>query len=391
MRTGRPSYLFILNWALDRPGGVNEAVFGLAREIGNASPGYDPIVAIAGWERHPTPSRVRNTDAVSLRVRDPLDGGLGVFLAALSTMPVDAWRLSRFLRQRKVEVVNAHFPNAGVYLFLLLQWLGWFRGQVVLSFHGSDVARLSRLQGFPRRVWSFLISRADIVVTCSRDLGRKVSDLVRGAPVVTIHNGADLTGFETQRLRKGPRRSILHIGKFELNKGQDILLRAFRQLLEAIPDARLTLVGSDGPDKGRIEALIAELGLETSVEMHCNVPHNEVPALLSRADLFVLPSRAEAFGIVLLEAGAAGLPVIAANVGGVPELIDDGVTGILVPPDDESRLEAAMRELLVDSEKADRLAASWHQRSLSGWSWQRAAAQYIAAVRGENRKSGAKG
>ena len=387
MRTDRPSYLFVLNWALDRPGGVNEAVFGLAREIGMASPDYDPIVAIAGWDQHPTPPHVRNTQAVSLRVRDPLEGGWGVFLAALATMPRDAWTLCRFLRQRRVEVVNAHFPSAGVYLFLLLRRLGWYRGQVILSFHGSDVARLSRLRGFRRRVWSYIISSADIVVTCSRDLGRKVLDLVPSASVVPIHNGADLIGFETPAARTGPRRSLLHIGKFELNKGQDILLRAFQRLLETIPEARLTLIGSDGPDRKRIEALIAELGLGTSVDMFCNVPHKEVPAFLGRADLFVLPSRAEAFGIVLLEAGAAGLPVIATDVGGVPELIEDGVTGLLIPPEDEIRLEAAMRDLLLNTEKADRLAKTWHARSLNGWSWQRAAGEYLAAVRGENERS----
>lgn len=240
--------------------------------------------------------------------------------------------------------------------------------------------RLSRLQGIRRSIWCFLIRSADIVVPCSRDLGRRLLDFVPDASVVPIHNGADLEEFAPVEVRKGSRRSILHIGKFELNKGQDILLRAFRRLLQTVPDARLTLVGSDGRDRKAIQGLIEELDLGGSVEMFCNVPHREIAAYLDRADLFVLPSRAEAFGIVLLEAGAAGLPVIATGVGGIPELIEDGTTGLLVPPEDDLSLEAAMRDLLLNPEKAGLLAENWHARSRNGWSWERAAGEYLAAV-----------
>src|ERR1700676_4588392 len=101
---------------------------------------------------------------------------------------------------------------------------------------------------------------------------------------------------------------------------------------------------------------------------------------MAQADLFGLPSRSEPFGIVLLEAGAAGLPVIATRVGGIPELIEDGLTGVLVPPDDLVALEGAMRRLLTDITDANRLAQAWHKKVITTWSWERTCRQYLSAL-----------
>jgi|ERR1700676_5720730 len=109
---------------------------------------------------------------------------------------------------------------------------------------------------------------------------------------------------------------------------------------------------------------------------------------MAQADLFGLPSRSEPFGIVLLEAGAAGLPVIGTRVGGIPELIEDGVTGILVAPDDVVALEGAMRGLFTDSTDANRLAQAWHTKVTTTWSWERTGREYLSALEKFNPSNG---
>ena len=84
---------------------------------------------------------------------------------------------------------------------------------------------------------------------------------------------------------------------------------------------------------------------------------------------------------MLLEAGAASLPVVASRTGGIPELIEDGVTGVLVAPDNVEELEAAMRDLLLNAERADMLARAWHERVVQRYSWERTATEYLDALR----------
>jgi glycogen(starch) synthase len=140
------------------------------------------------------------------------------------------------------------------------------------------------------------------------------------------------------------------------------------------------LVGADGPELAATRELIVELKLTPQVELRVNVPHQQIPGLMQAADLFALPSRSEPFGIVLLEAGAAGLPVIASRTGGIAELLEHEKTGLLIPSDDESALFEALRRLLCDRDYAGRLAAAWHSRVLANWSWERTTLHYLRAA-----------
>jgi glycosyltransferase involved in cell wall biosynthesis len=356
-------------------------VLALARNLKSLG-AYDPVIGIASWGGTPQPSVEAGVDVVSLRLRPPFLPGVGPrsVVAFLRTLPSDVWRLASLIRKRRIEVINAHFPDLNMWVIALLKALGVFRGTLLLSFHGADVVGISETRGIHRAAWRALISRADRVVACSEALA---SDLVSFAPrarVVAIHNGVDLQLFGRPCSGRPVRRRILHVGKFERKKGQDVILEAFRVLLQRVPDASLVLVGAEGPELAHVRAQVGRLGLEGSVEIHVNVPHEQVPYFMERADLFLLPSRSEPFGIVLLEAGAAGLPVVASRVGGIPELIEDGRTGLLLPPDDAVALEHAMRRVLTEPEMADRLALAWHDRVVSGWSWDRTCTLYLDAI-----------
>lgn len=376
-----PGHLLTLNWPVHVPGGVNEAVLGLARQL--QAHGVRPTVAVATWSKEPQPPETRGVEVVSLRLREPLSpsAGLKLLPGFLVTLVSSSRALRSLLRERNIQVVNAHFPTLDVALISWLKRFRLYRGKLVLTFHGADITEISRTTGLVRRTWQRLLSRADGVVACSEALRREVLQFAPQARVTAIHNGADVALFSGISRPEGqPIRRILHIGKFEYKKSQDVILHAFKRLLAKYPDCSLVLIGADGPMLRQTRALIVELGLEKCVEVHVNVPHDQLPRLMEHADLFVLPSRAEPFGIVLLEAGAAGLPVVASWVGGIPELIEHERTGLLIQPGSVEALECAMRRLIEHPELARELGGQWRERVLSTWSWKVTCEKYLEMV-----------
>jgi glycosyltransferase involved in cell wall biosynthesis len=264
---------------------------------------------------------------------------------------------------------------------VLLRSLGIFKGKLVLSFHGADLTATANARGrFYKAAWRRLLTAADNVAICAESMRRTVLRIAPHAKVTTIHNGVDPMFLRGGRAARSERRSILHIGAFEHKKSHDVLLHAFRLMLEKVPNAFLILIGGDGPRLPHVRALVSDLALEDKVEILFEVPHKRLPEFMERADLFVLPSRSEGFPLVLLEAGMAGLPVVATPVDGIAEMIEDGVTGLLVPPDDPAALSSAMLRLLTDTALADRLARAWHERVTTSWSWERLGQEYLRVV-----------
>jgi len=174
-----------------------------------------------------------------------------------------------------------------------------------------------------------------------------------------------------RRLGLEGRRIILSAGRLVRRKGVDTLLRACARLPHALPPPALVVAG-DGPDRPRLEALAR--GLQLPVRFLGRVPDAELPALYSAADLFVLAAReepdgdVEGFGLVLLEAAACGTPAVACRSGGVPDAVDDGVSGLLVRPDDPAALAAGLGRVLSDDSLRRWLACGARARAArSGW------------------------
>ncbi len=166
-----------------------------------------------------------------------------------------------------------------------------------------------------------------------------------------VHCGVDPARYETAAAHKGA--NLLFVGRLAAVKGVPILLDALQKLAQDIPEVRLQLIG-DGPERATLEARVAELGLTERVRFLGYRSQSEVAETLAQTDAFVLPSFAEGVPVVLMEAMAAGVPVVTTRIAGVPELVREGACGWLVPPGDVTALTEALTKVLRS--RTERLA-----------------------------------
>lgn len=187
-----------------------------------------------------------------------------------------------------------------------------------------------------------------------------------------VHNGIEPLGdpspSEEATALRGSGPLICAVTEFQPPKGIPSLLEAMPQLREAVPGVRLAIAGG-GPDRAEAEAEIVRLGIDDVVEVMG--PVDDVPGLLAAADLFVSPSWSESFPYAILEAMSVGMPIVATDVGGVGEAIEDGVTGRLVPARQPDALASAMAGLLTDGDEAARLGAAARARMLERFTFSR--------------------
>lgn len=216
-----------------------------------------------------------------------------------------------------------------------------------------------------------------------------------GAPaerITILHNGTDPATFRPAdaaplraQLGLNGQRVLLTVGRLVGRKGIDTVLHALPDLARAVPGVTY-LVAGDGPDRPRLEALARRLGVDESVRFVGSVNGAEdLRDHYNACDVFVMPAReappdVEGFGIVFLEAGACGKPVVGARAGGVPDAIRHGETGLLVAPDDAPALAASLSHLLHDEAEADRLGRRGRQRVVEEATWDHVAERLYAAL-----------
>lgn len=205
-----------------------------------------------------------------------------------------------------------------------------------------------------------------------------------------IPDGVDLTSFSAQSERRSGPPTILCVGSHERRKGHVYLLRALDRLKKEGLGFRLISVGA-GPETRGLKALARELGLESRVDFigYLRPDSVELPKIYGRADLLVHPSLEEGFGMVLVEALASSIPVIATRVGAIPEVVGDA--GLLVAPKDPEALAGAIREVLTDANLASTLGRNGRARAEALFGWRsvikRTLEVYEEAIRQVHRSS----
>ena len=322
------------------------------------------IRGIGGSERHlltllPALAE-RGLEPVLVGLDDP-DWDAADFYGALSVPAVrvrsphdvDPLLLARLVRSLRADVVHTHLVHADVYGGVAAK----LRGEWLVSTkHNDDPFRTGPFRHVERAVSRL----ADRVVTITDALRRFTIDEVGipAAKVETIHYGLDdLPAPWGENPPDGVpdgARVLLAVSRLTEQKGIDVAVRA----LDALPDDTVLVALGEGPERQALESLARELGVERRVFLPGRVP--DVAAWLRRATLLVHPARWEGFGLGVLEAMLAGLPVVASSVSSLPELVVDGETGVLVRPDDPAALALGVARALDEPSFGDRGRARAH-------------------------------
>ena len=300
--------------------------------------------------------------------------------------------LRAVLTARSVDVVHAHQGEDLATLPLAGLAARRHRCPLVVTVHcsvghtlagGSPRVRLLRaLGGWIERS---ILRRADaVVVLTERTAAALRGDGVPAARLAVIPSGFDPALFGSllfdrdgsDVLRGVARPRIGYVGRLAPQKRPDVLVQAFGRMRQP---ASLVVVG-DGPDAERVRGLAAASPAADRITLAGFVEHSAVPAVLGSLDVLVLPSAYEEMGSVLVEAMVAGLPVVASDVGGIPEVVEDGRTGLLVPPLDVDALAAALDRLTADPALRAALSAGARARARH-YAWPRLAAR-VAEVYG---------
>lgn len=321
--------------------------------------------------RHEEEARARGAHVILLPMRrmPGLFSDFSTFLA-----------LRRLLRQGDFDILHTHMSKAAL--------LGGLLGVVMPKLRVVNTAHNLGFIAMPARwkklvfwVYDRLISSTGIDATVT--VSQTVADIAGQARLIprrrlhVIRNGIRLVPFDRRLAEAAPDAAglsaggpiILSVARLVWFKGLDTAIDAMARLRDAHPEARLMLVG-DGELHGALAAQAATLGVSDRVIFAGE--RTDVPALLKIADLFVLPSVSEGLPISLLEAMAARLPIVATRVGGIPELVVEGVTGALVEPGDAPALAAAISRYLDDPAQMraagqagrDRLTAQFSQAAM---------------------------
>jgi len=348
-------------------------------------PGTDPAT-------HPTTDSRRGGVRVIAAAQDPHEFDFGTDMMAW-TLAMGHAMVRAGLRLAGEgwlpDVVHAHdwlVAHPGIAL------AEFFDVPLVSTIHATEAGRHSgwvsgRISRQVHAAESWLVRDSDAVIACSASMAAEITALFGPelAEITVIRNGIDSSRwpFALRTARTGPPE-LLYFGRLEYEKGVHDAIAALPRIRRAHPGATLTVAG-DGTQQDWLVEVARKNKVLRAVRFTGRVEHDQLLGLLHRCDLAVLPSHYEPFGIVALEAAAAGAPLVTTDVGGLGEAVIDGQTGLSCPPRDVPALASAVSAALADPADAQRRALAARDRLTADFDWHTVAAEtaavYLAAKR----------
>ena len=255
-------------------------------------------------------------------------------------------KIRRLIKKIRPDILHAHWATS----YGLLGALSGYH-PFILSTWGNDIIISPQKYWIMQKLVEYSLEKADLVTATSKMLGDATGKFVHdGKTVHTIPFGVDTDLFTPSK--DNPPEGEICIGivkALEDSYGIEYLIRAFKIVVDKGYDSNLLIVG-DGSLRKNLEKLTKTLNLSSSVKFIGKVDNYKVIEYLQKMDIFVIPSIRESFGVAAVEASACSIPVIATNIGGLPEVVIDGTTGFLVPPRDENAIADRIIRLIDDSE-----------------------------------------
>jgi len=283
--------------------------------------------------------------------------------------------LADHLHRKRVKHLHNHIAKASCTVAMLCQELSGI--PYSFTMHGPDIF-------FEPIHWRLdqKIARASFVACISdfcRSQGMVFSDPAHWQRMHIVHCGVQPDRYTAPAERKGNR--ALFVGRLAAVKGLPVLFEAMQKLVQDIPDFHLTVIG-DGPDRKVLENTAHDLGLSAHISFVGYKSQSEVAETLTKQDMLILPSFAEGVPVVLMEAMAAELPVVTTQIAGVPELVQDGISGRLVPPGDAPALQKAVQHVLSDPNIARAMGQAGRARVIEEFDIRKEAAWLGTLIQG---------
>ncbi len=274
--------------------------------------------------------------------------------------PRHYFQFKEIIKQNHFDLVHLHVWNPAACRYALMA-AGKYNIATVITEH--DPFELPKFKSYFKEKLLKKINHVIAVSESNRKLLLNLFPQLKNR-ITTIHNGIDVTWFESQLLSFNENKRneyrektfnvgndikiILTVAELHERKGVNYLIKAMPLIVEKERSCRLVIVGS-GPERNELEILVKKEGVMDHVTFLGF--RKDIPHLMKASDIFVLPSIKEAFGLVILEAMATKLPIIASDTGGIPEIIENGKNGTLVPPHDKEKLAKAIVKLINDPDR----------------------------------------
>jgi len=268
---------------------------------------------------------------------------------------------------RRCDVIHVHWIQNGLIALLCKIF---YKRPVVLTVHGTDINELSK-GGLMLKINHFILKRVDRIIAVSKDVEEKIHNLdIPPSKIINIPNGIpNQEIFFNLPDKASISYSLLFVGRLVPLKNLELLLKAVAHLKDKLPKINLIIVG-DGPLYAKLKSYAEELQILDYVRFEGGQPREKIYNYFQNADIFILPSATEGFSIVILEALAAGKPVISTKVGIAPEIIKHKENGILIEAGDLNALEKYIYLLLTDNNLMRKISVNARKTIGIKYNWQ---------------------
>lgn len=371
------------SWQVAEPGGVISVLQSLLEGLRQR---HEPELLIRDWES-PRLARQEHEEQSHFRLRMPDPPERIWHLRSLVTSAMRmlraAWQLRRLCHERRIDVIHLHYLSPYQLVFTLLHRITGT--PYILTVHRGDVAGYPESPRLHRWAMDRVLTQAARVVAVSDALGQALVRVSR-APIapVTVYNGFTLAGqpvasrdtVEALSTPALPETYAVLVANLRRYKAPDVALRAWQHVAQRGWDVPLVIVGG-GPDLEATKKLAGDLGLTgDEVRFLGARPRDHVLQIVQGASLLIAPSRDEGQGVVLLEAGALGVPVVCSDIGPFVEVLGSGDAGWITPVEDHEALAEAVQECLARPEEARRRAETFAARVTATFSLDRMMREY---------------